>query len=79
MRLAQARVALGCWQVDYNGSRPHSQLGWKTPSEFAFSFHPRRDLVLRYAKDSAPPPSTGQSKRQKRTHDWIKLGGKVKR
>ena len=54
--LAQARVALGCWRADYNGSRPHSRLGWKTPSEFAFSFHPRRDLALRYAKGSAPAP-----------------------
>jgi len=54
--LAQARVALGCWQTDYNGSRPHSRLGWKTPSEFAFSFHPRPDLALRYAKGSAPDP-----------------------
>ena len=57
--LAQARVTLGCWRADYNGSRPHSQLGWKTPSEFAFTFHPRRDLALRYAKGSAslPPPN----------------------
>ena len=54
--LAQARVALGCWRADYNGSRPHSQLGWKTSSEFAFTFHPRRDLALRYAKGSAPAP-----------------------
>ena len=54
--LAQARVALGCWRADYNGSRPHSRLKWKTPSEFAFSFHPRRDLALRYAKGSAPAP-----------------------
>jgi putative transposase len=50
--LAQARIALGCWRLDYNGSRPHSQLGWKTPSEFAFSFHPRRDL--RCATPRAP-------------------------
>jgi transposase InsO family protein len=48
MSLAQARVVLERWQVDYNGSRPHSQLGWKTPSEFALNFHPRRDLTLRY-------------------------------
>src|SRR6266481_5465216 len=54
--LAQARVALGCWRADYNGSRPHSQLGWRTPAEFAFTFHPRRDLALRYAKGSAPVP-----------------------
>src|SRR3954466_2352564 len=54
--LAQARVALRCWRADYNDARPHSQLGWKTPSEFAFTCHPRRDLALRYAKGSAPAP-----------------------
>jgi putative transposase len=54
--LAQARVALGCWRADYNGFRPHSQLGWKSPSEFAFTFHPRRELALRYADGSAPAP-----------------------
>ena len=54
--LAQARVALGCWRADYNDARPHSQLGWKTPSEFAFTCHPRRDLALRYAEGSAPAP-----------------------
>src|SRR3954465_8620158 len=54
--LGQARVALGCWRVDYNHTRPHSQLGWKTPSEFAFTCHQRRDLALRYAEGSAPAP-----------------------
>jgi putative transposase len=54
--LAQARIALGCWRADYNDNRPHSQLGWKTPSEFAIRLHPRRDLALRYAKSSAPAP-----------------------
>ena len=54
--LAQARVALGCWRADYNEARPHSQLGWKTPSEFAFTCHPRRELALRYAEGSAPAP-----------------------
>jgi hypothetical protein len=63
-----ARVALGCWRLDYNGSRPHSRRGWKTPSEFAFTFHPRRELALRYAKGSAPGPGvphcpTGQIQR----------------
>ena len=48
--LAQARVAPGCWRADYNGSCPHSQLGWKTPSEYAFTFHPRQLLSL-------PPPN----------------------
>jgi putative transposase len=54
--LAQARVALGCWRADYNDARPHSRLGWKTPSEFAFTCHPRRELALRYAEGSAPAP-----------------------
>jgi putative transposase len=54
--LAQARVALRCWRTDYNDARPHSQLGWRTPSEFAFTLHPRRDLALRYAEGSAPAP-----------------------
>lgn len=40
----------------YNDARPHSQLAWKTPSEFAFACHPRRDLALRYAEGSAPAP-----------------------
>ena len=49
--LAQARVALGCWLVDYNDTRPNSQLGWKTPSEFALACHPR---PLRHAEGAAP-------------------------
>jgi putative transposase len=49
--LAQARVALGCWRADYNDARPHSRLGWKTPSEFAFTCHSRRDLALRYGPE----------------------------
>jgi len=55
--LAQARVALRCWRADYNNTRPHSQLGWKTPSEFAAAHNPRRDLALRYAESSAPAPA----------------------
>jgi putative transposase len=54
--LARARVALGCWRADYNNTRPHSQLAWKTPSEFAITCQPRRDLALRYADGSAPAP-----------------------
>jgi putative transposase len=78
--LAHARVALGCWRADYNDARPHSQLGWRTPFEFAFIFHPRRDLALRYAEGSAPAPvapTAQQGNRQERTHRWIKLGGNV--
>jgi putative transposase len=33
--LHQARVELASWRNDYNLRRPHSGLGWLTPSEFA--------------------------------------------
>lgn len=49
--LVQALVALGCWRADYNSARPHSQLGWKIPSEYAFTCHLRRDLAARYAEE----------------------------
>lgn len=55
--LSQARAVLAIWQADYNGSRPHSQLGWKTPAEFATTFNTRRALALRNAKSSAPSPA----------------------
>jgi putative transposase len=63
--LVQARISLGCGRVDYNDARPHSQLGWKTPSEFASIFHPRRDLALRYADCSAPDPVASTAHRGK--------------
>jgi putative transposase len=52
--LPQARMALSLWRADYNGSRPHSQLGWQTPVEFASAFNPQRALALRRVKSSAP-------------------------
>jgi len=61
--LAQARVTLWSWRADDNDARPHSQIGWKTSSEFAFTCNPRRDLALRYTQ------------RPERIQDWIKLGG----
>ena len=33
--LAEARVLLAAWRRDYNEQRPHSRLGWLTPSEFS--------------------------------------------
>jgi hypothetical protein len=52
-------------RADYNNSRPHSQLGWRTPNEFAKTF---RRLYNR-------PP--GQIKPPERTSEWIKLEGKA--
>lgn len=54
--LPHARAMLNIWRADYNGSRPHSQLGWQTPAEFASTFTPRRALALRDLKGSAPTP-----------------------
>jgi putative transposase len=35
MTISEARSMLARWKHDYNTSRPHSGLGWLTPSEFA--------------------------------------------
>ncbi|MER9134304.1 IS3 family transposase, partial [Mesorhizobium sp. M0768] len=42
--------------VLYNTARPHSQIAWQTPAEFATTFNLRRSLALRDAKGSAPAP-----------------------
>ncbi|TKD26590.1 MAG: transposase, partial [Mesorhizobium sp.] len=54
--LAQARVAIALWHADYNTARPHSQIAWQTPAEFAHTFTPRRDTALRTVISSAPVP-----------------------
>jgi len=56
--LAQAKAALANWRADYNTSRPHSQIDWRTPSEFAATFPPRRALALCQMTGSAPTPDT---------------------
>ena len=54
--LSYARIALREWRADYNGNRPHSRLGWLTPTEYATTFTPRRDLALRSMASSTPAP-----------------------
>lgn len=54
--LPHARAMLTLWRTDYNTSRPHSQLGWQTPAEYAAAFKPPRALALRYTKGFAPTP-----------------------
>jgi putative transposase len=55
--LAQARVATALWRADYNTARPHSQIAWQTPDEFASTFTSRQSLALRYpmAPRQRPP------------------------
>ncbi|MDX7954042.1 IS3 family transposase [Lichenihabitans sp. Uapishka_5] len=35
LSLADARTKIEAWRRDYNESRPHTSLGWMTPSEYA--------------------------------------------
>lgn len=65
--LAQARARLNVWRADYNGARPHSQIGWQTPNEFASTFNPRRSLALRNMKRSAPAPVASTAHQGKST------------
>jgi putative transposase len=39
--LAEARVLIAAWRKDYNQSRPHSALEYRTPAEFAAAFRAR--------------------------------------
>lgn len=63
--LAHARAALAIWRADYNNTRPHSQIGWQTPAEFAATFSQRRALALRTAKSSAPEPAASPARQGK--------------
>jgi len=49
--LAHTRVALEAWRADYNTMRPHSRLGWMTPTTYAAA---RRSAALRSPDGSAP-------------------------
>lgn len=58
--LCYARAAVAGWRTDYNVTRPHSRLGWMTPSEYANTFNPRRELPLRSIAGSASAPVAHQ-------------------
>ena len=65
--LAQARVATALWRGDYNTARPHSQITWQTPDEFANTFTLRRSLALRYANGSAQSTAASPAQQGKTT------------
>jgi putative transposase len=48
--LAEARLLLAEWRRDYNEQRPHSRLGWLTPSEF------RKKVTETSSRDKQWPP-----------------------
>lgn len=43
--LAEARILLAEWRRDYNQRRPHSRLGWLTPSKFAKKHTPEQAMA----------------------------------
>jgi putative transposase len=57
--LAHTRAVLENWRADYNTNRPHSRLGWMSPTSYAAE---RRSAALRYMEGSAPrtAPTTAQ-------------------
>jgi len=65
--LVQARIAIALWRSDYNTARPHSQIAWQTPDEFASTFTSRRSLALRYANGSALSPVASPAQQGKTT------------
>jgi putative transposase len=54
--LAEARVLLAEWQRDYNDERPHSRLGWLTPSEFAERHTPVQAMAMGAANSEGSAP-----------------------
>ena len=53
--LAEARILLAQWRRDYNANRPHSRLGWLTPSEFALRFVQDKQRLLGAASQGSAP------------------------
>ena len=54
--LSHARAMLQAWRNDYNLNRPHSRLGWLTPTEYVHKLNARRDQPLRSLASSASDP-----------------------
>ena len=63
--LSHARATLARWQIDYNTDRPHSKLGWQTPTAFASTFHARREQTLRIMNGSASAPAAQHARQGK--------------
>ncbi|MBM3488590.1 MAG: transposase [Alphaproteobacteria bacterium] len=54
--MARTRAVLDAWRLDYNAYRPHSRLGWMTPSAYAETLNPQRDRSATLLAGSAARP-----------------------
>ena len=51
--LDQARQLIGAWVIDYNTARPHSSLGYKTPTAYAGTLIAPKGVTLAKALTAA--------------------------
>ena len=54
--LPHARAVLEEWHADYNTERPHSRLGWMSPSTYAAARRPLRCATPTAPRSGPPPP-----------------------
>lgn len=66
--LNEARILLEQWQRDYNTHRPHSRLGWLTPSEFAERSRPGKQWPSGAAQPEGSAPMAIASTAQQGNH-----------
>ena len=67
--LAEARIMLAAWKHDYNTARPHSRLGWLTPSEFARTATPMQAMAIGAAYSQGSAPMAIASQAQQGNHE----------
>src|SRR5260221_5829812 len=67
--LAEVRILLAEWQRDYNRNRPHSRLGWLTPSELANLHTPGQAMATGAANPEGSAPIAIAPSAQKGNHE----------
>ena len=78
--LPHARAVLEEWHADYNTERPHSRLGWMSPSTYAAARRPLRCATPTAPRSGPPPPPpTWATPTPDSNSKWINKGGIVSR